>query len=90
VNDFVAAFWNDKWVRGSIKKINLEFGIYLIKLLDYGGFWVFETEKIKPLHPQFYQLPSQAIEVFLSNIRVKDGKCRILYDAVLFWILNLI
>jgi len=89
VNDFVAAFWDDKWVRGSIKKINLEFGIYLVKLLDHGGYWVFKTHEIKPLHPQFYQLPSQAIEVFLSNIIAKDGKYPILYDAVLFWILNL-
>ncbi|EZA58066.1 hypothetical protein DMN91_006309 [Ooceraea biroi] len=70
--DYVAVFWNDRWVRAFIQKTNSK-GVHIIRLIDHGGYWVFKKHEIKPLLSNHLLLPFQAIEIFLANIQAKNG-----------------
>lgn len=71
--DYVAVYWNDKWVRGYIERPDPSGKRNVVRLLDYGGYWELSNSQFRPLLYNYLSLPFQAIEVFLANIQPKNG-----------------
>lgn len=51
-----------------------------MRLLDHGGYYEFSNLQIRDIRPEHLTLPFQAIEIFLANIRPKNGN----YTLTLF------
>ncbi|XP_032674839.1 KH domain-containing protein akap-1 isoform X2 [Odontomachus brunneus] len=67
------ANWFDVWVRVCMEKPDPLGERHLMRLLDHGGYYEFSSLQIRDIRPEFLNLPFQATEIFLANIRPKDG-----------------
>lgn len=82
---YVAVFWNKKWVRGLIEKIDPCGQKNIIRLVDHGGYWSFNNSEYKPLAWNFLEiLPLQAIEIFVANIKPNKSNCLMMSHTMLF------
>lgn len=70
-----AANWYDTWVRVCMVKLDPLGEKHTMRLLDHGGYYEFHNSQIRDIRPEHLTLPFQAIEIFLANIRPKNGNC---------------
>lgn len=46
---------------------------HILRVVDFGGYYSFSTLEIRDIMPEYLSLPFQAIEIFLANVRLKNG-----------------
>lgn len=53
-----------------------------MRLLDHGGYYEFSNLEVREIRPEHLALPFQAIEIFLANIRPKNGNYELTLQAL--------
>ncbi|XP_012282550.1 KH domain-containing protein akap-1 [Orussus abietinus] len=70
----VAAKWYNQWVRVYIENPDPAGERHLVRFVDHGGYWTFSNSDMRSLRTDYLTLPFQAIEVFLSNVKPRNGE----------------
>ncbi|KAF3424234.1 hypothetical protein E2986_06324 [Frieseomelitta varia] len=79
---FVAK-WYNTWVRVLLEQPDPHGEHHLVRLVDHGGYWVFSSSELRTIRADYITLPFQAIEVYLANIKPKNGEwIQEAYDTV--------
>ncbi|XP_071961579.1 tudor domain-containing protein 1-like [Antedon mediterranea] len=65
---------DNKWYRARVTSTNAEENTVQVFYLDYGNSEVVPESLVRPMLPQFLHLPFQAVECFLYNVSINDGK----------------
>jgi len=55
---------------------------YSVHLVDYGGKEVISISMLRPLTPNFCQLPAQALKARLAGVQPKNGETIAIEDSV--------
>ncbi|XP_076222683.1 A-kinase anchor protein spoonbill [Nomia melanderi] len=70
----LVAKWFDRWVRVYVEKPDPSGERHLVRLVDHGGYWYFSNAEMKKIRADYLTMPFQAIEIFLANVRPKNGE----------------
>ncbi|XP_071872184.1 A-kinase anchor protein spoonbill [Bombus fervidus] len=70
----LVAKWYSTWVRVYVEKPDPNGEQHLVRLVDHGGYWLFNSSEMRKIRADYLTLPFQAIEVFLANIQPKNGE----------------
>lgn len=63
----------NNWYRTQVILSNIETGVSLVKLVDFGGFMEIGNALLKQIRTDFMLLPFQATEVQLAHVVPVDG-----------------
>lgn len=72
-NAVCAYFLQDNWYRVQVISHNPDTKMCVIKYLDFGGYADVNAMDLRQIHADFMNLPFQAIECVLSNVRPASG-----------------
>ncbi|XP_063990383.1 KH domain-containing protein akap-1 [Diachasmimorpha longicaudata] len=70
----VVVKWFGTWARAIVEEADPAGKRHSVRLVDHGGYWTFSSAAMRKIRSDYLMLPFQAMEVYLANVKPKNGK----------------